>query len=265
MGVFDDQIRQRKLNDQELFEDSILRMASAVVGRDVARTMATSRAVTKEAVDDILKFYRINPVEIPSSVTEPEEQLEYALRPHGIMHRMVALSEGWYKDAFGPLIAYRVSDGTPVPLLPKPYKGYWFNDETGRKVTVNASNAQLFAYEARCFYRPLPLGKIGIADLLRYMKECLNIADIALLLLITLLATLIGMLLPPIMKVLTGYVANTGSYAVLWSTAAFLICAAFSQQLVTASREIAVNRILTKASTSVAAAFMMVGMWEAIQ
>jgi len=58
-------------------------------------------------------------------------------------------------------------------------------------------------------------------------------------------------------KVLTGYVANTNSYAVLWSTAAFLLCAALAQQLVTASREISVNRILTKASTSVASAFMM--------
>ena len=104
MSIFDDQIRQRKLSDQELFEDSILRMASAVVGRDVAGSMASERIVTKEAVDDILKFYRINPVDIPAHVTDSEEQLEYTLRPHGIMHRMVALNEGWYKDAFGPMI-----------------------------------------------------------------------------------------------------------------------------------------------------------------
>ena len=145
MGIFDEQIRQRKLGDQELFEASILHMASAVVGKEVAGTMASQRIVTKEAVDDILKFYRINPIDIPSHVTDPDEQLEYALRPHGIMHRMVALSEGWYKDAFGPMIAYRVSDGAPVPMLPKPYKGYWFHDEAGRKVTVNAQNAGDFA------------------------------------------------------------------------------------------------------------------------
>ena len=257
MGIFDDQIRQRKQGDQELFEDSILRMASAVVGRDVAGSMATERIVTKEAVDDILKFYRINPVDIPSHVTEPDEQLEYALRPHGIMHRMVALSEGWYKDAFGPMIAYRVSDGAPVPMYPLPYRGYWFRDEAGRKTTVNARNAGDFAFEARCFYRPLPLGKIGVRDLLTYMRQCMNAVDVLMLVGISLFATLIGMLLPPIAKTLTGYVANTGSYAVLWSTAAFLLCTALSQQLVTASREISVNRILTKASTSVASAFMM--------
>ena len=257
MGMFDEQIRQRKRDDQELFENSILRMASAVVGSNAAGSMVSQRVVTKEAVDDILKHYHINPVDIPANVTDPEEQLEYALRPHGIMHRMVTLPKGWYKDAFGPMIAYRASDDSPVPLFPKPYRGYWFHDETGRKTTVNARNASSFALEARCFYRPLPLGKIGVSDLLRYMKQCMNATDIALLVVISLLVTLIGMLLPPLTKMLTGYVASTGSYAVLWSTAAFLLCTLISQQLITATREITVNRILTKASMSVASAFMM--------
>ena len=257
MGMFDDQIRQRKRGDQEQFEDSILRMASAVVGNEAAGSMVANRIVTKEAVDDVLKFYRINPVDIPTGVTDPEEQLEYALRPHSIMTRMVTLSEGWYKDAFGPMIAYRASDGAPVTVFPKPYLGYWFRDENGRKTTVNASTARMFASEARCFYRPLPLGKLGIVDLLKYMKECLNTTDIGLLAVITLLVTLTGMVLPPVAKMLTGYVANTGSYALLWSTAALLLCAALSQQIVTASREIAVNRIRTKVSMSVQSAFMM--------
>ena len=255
--MFDDQIRQRKLSDQELFEDSILRMASAVVGSNVAGTMASNRIVTKEAVDDILKFYRINPTDIPSSIKDPDEQLEYALRPHGIMHRAVALSEGWYKDAFGPMIAYRAEDGTPVPMFPKSFRGYWYRDESGRKISVNAGNAGSFALEARCFYRPLPLGKIGVPDLLKYMRQCMSAVDIGLLAGIALLVTLVGMVLPPLTKVLTGYVTTTGSYAVLWSTAAFMLCAAFSQQLLVASREIAANRILTKTSMSVASAFMM--------
>ena len=257
MSIFDEQIRQRKRRDQELFEDSILRMASAVVGRDAAGSMATERIVTKEAVDDILKFYNISPVDIPAHVTDPDEQLEYALRPHGIMHRMVALTKGWQLDAFGPMIAYRASDGAPVPMFPKPYRGYWYRDETGRKVSVNSRNAGDFAPEARCFYRPLPLGKIGIRDLFAYMRQCLSAFDLALLAGISLLATLVGLILPLLVKVLTGYVASTGSYAVLWATAAFLLCTVLSQQLLVATREVAVNRILIKASMSVASAFMM--------
>ena len=85
----------------------------------------------------------------------------------------------------------------------------------------------------------------------------MNAVDVLMLVGISLFATLIGMLLPPIVKILTGYVANTGSYIVLWSTAAFLLCTALAQQLMKASREISVNRILTKVSISVTSAFMM--------
>ena len=171
MGLQDDQIRQRKTGDQALFEDSILRMASAVVGASGAEAMASARIVTKEAVDDILKFYHINPVDIPLSISDPDEQLEYALRPHGIMHRMVLLSDKWYKDAFGPMIAYRKEDGAPVPLFPKPFEGYWYRDATGKKVSVDAAAAKTFAPEARCFYRPLPLRELDTSDLFAYMKR----------------------------------------------------------------------------------------------
>lgn len=257
MGLQEDQIRQRKRYDQEQFEDSILRMASAVVGASGAGAMASERIVTKEAVDDILKYYHISPIDIPTSITDPDEQLEYALRPHGIMHRFVELPENWYKDSFGPLIAYRKDTGAPVPMFPKAFKGYWYRDESGQRVSVNAGTVNDFELDARCFYLPLPLGEIGIPDLLRYIQQCLNAADIGLLLGISLLVTLTGMLLPLIAKALTGYVAKSGSLSLLWATAAFLLCTGIAQQLVVASREIAINRIQTKTSLPVAAAFTM--------
>ena len=257
MGLFDEQIRLRKQSDQEQFEDSILRMASAVVGSDSAGALASEHIVTKRAIDDILKFYHINPVDIPANIDDPEEQLEYALRPHGIMHRVVNLSDGWYKDSFGPLIAYRASDGVPVPVFPKPFKGYWFWDGPGHKATVSAANAAEFAPEARCFYRPLPLGKIGLPELFDYMWKCLSSSDVILLVVITLLVTLVGMVLPLVTKALTGFVVESSSFGLLWATAAFMLCVAFSQQLVTAAREVAVNRIRTKVSLQVSSAVMM--------
>ena len=257
MGLQDDQVRQRKRGDQVQFEDSIIRMASAVVGATGAGTMASEHIVTKEAVDDILKFYRINPVDIPNSITDPDEQLEYALRPHGIMHRMVALSEDWYKDSFGPLIAYRAEDGAPVPLFPKAFQGYWFRDASGNKVNVDKASAKSFAPEARCFYRPLPLGELGVTDLLDYMRQCLNAADIGLLVGMSLLVTLTGLLMPLLAKALTGFVVQSNSFALLWATAALLLCTSISQQLIKASREVAVNRIQTKTALPVASAFMM--------
>ena len=145
MGWFDEQIRQRKISDQELFEDSIFQMASAVLGKQAAGQLNDERIVTEAAIGDILKFYHFKAPEIPDSITDADEQLEFCLRPHGLMRRNVNLEEGWYKDAYGPMLAFRASDGKPVALLPKPFMGYRFTDpDTGDTVTLNKQNAKIF-------------------------------------------------------------------------------------------------------------------------
>jgi hypothetical protein len=123
MGWFDEQIRQRKQNDQDVFEESIFRMASVVLGKSQAGALDDRRIVTKAAIDDILNYYHYKPVDIPASVDDADEALEYCLRPHGIMRRNVKLEEGWYKDAYGPMIAFRKEDGLPVALIPLPVSG----------------------------------------------------------------------------------------------------------------------------------------------
>ena len=63
MGWFDEQIRQRKASDQELFEDSILRMAATVLGKQGIGAL-DDRIVTKAAIDEILKYYHYKSQEI---------------------------------------------------------------------------------------------------------------------------------------------------------------------------------------------------------
>ena len=120
MGWFDEQIRQRKLSDQEIFEDSLFRMASAVLGRQRAGRLDDDRIVTKAAIDEILKYYHCKSAEIPDDIRDLDEQMEFCLRPHGLMRRSVRLEKGWYRDAFGPMLAFRREDGAAVALLPKP-------------------------------------------------------------------------------------------------------------------------------------------------
>lgn len=258
MGWFDEQIRQRKLSDQEVFEESIFRMASVVLGRQRAGVLNEEHIVTKAAIDEILKYFHYKPAEIPDSVKDPDEQLEFCLRPHGIMRRNVRLEEGWYKDSFGPLLAFLKNDETPVALLPKPFMGYWFiNPENGKKTTLNGSNAKMFDEDAICFYRPLPLKKLGIPDLIIYMKNCLNTGDYVSLIALTLIGTLFGMLMTGITRALTGFVLDSGSAELLIGTAAFMVCAIISSQLTGAIRSLMMNRIEIKTSLSVEAAMMM--------
>ena len=111
MDLFDSQIRQRKQNDQEIFENSILRMACVVAGGNAYGTISDERIITRSVIDEILKYYHYQTEEIPESLTEPEEQLSYACRPHGLMYRMTELAGDWFRDAYGPMILYRRKDG----------------------------------------------------------------------------------------------------------------------------------------------------------
>ena len=104
MGWFDEQIRERMQSDQELLEDSFLQIAGSVLGNRAVSQMAGDRLVAREALDDVLKYYHYKPVEIPENIRDVNEQLDYALRPVGLMTRDVILEEGWYRDAFGPML-----------------------------------------------------------------------------------------------------------------------------------------------------------------
>ena len=257
MSWFEEQIQQRSRNDQDVFEDALFEMASVVLGKRGAGRLNDRRIVTKAAIDEILKYYRFKPAHIPDTVKEPEDQLEYALRPHGLMHRNVTLSDNWYRDAYGPMIVYRKADGLPVVLLPRSLWGYSYQDETGRRVTVTRQSMAQFETEALCFYSPLPLRRIDIPDLLTYIKNCLNLSDYLALAVLTLMVTAMGMLLARFTKYLTGFVLESGSSAILWSTAVFLLCVLISSQLLSISRSLAMNRIQNKVSLSVEAAMMM--------
>ena len=258
MGWFDEQIRQRKLSDQEIFEDSMFRMASVLLGKQRAGALNDERIAAKAAIDDILKYYHYKPTEVPDGVRTLDDQLEYCLRPHGLMRRNVQLKERWYRDAFGPMLAFRKEDGAAVALIPKPFGGYWFIDgTTGAKESVGRANADSFDPDAICFYRPLPLRKLGIPDLIVYLKDCLSTGDYISLVLLTLLPILLGLLMTNITRALTGFVVRSGKMSLLWGTAVFMISALISSQLIGVVKSLMMNRVELKTSLSTEAAMMM--------
>ena len=169
MNWFDEQIRQRQESDQNILEDSFFRMASVVMDKWSVDRLEDERIIAKEVIDDILKYYHKKPVEIPESITDVSAQLEYALRPAGLMTREVELEEGWQNNAWGAMLGYIRETGTAVALLPGKLFGYYYKDpNTGRMIRINRKNAKMFDREALCFYLPLPMKPLGVRDLLLY-------------------------------------------------------------------------------------------------
>ncbi len=257
MGWFDEQIKQRKQNDNDVFADSFVNIAGAVMGSRVFIALNNERQIAKNAFDEILKFYHLKTREIPDSIKDRNEQLEFLLRPHGIMRRTVTLSRGWYKDAIGAMLGVRKADGAVVTLIPTGLSGYSFTDEKmGKRVKINKKNEGLFEEEAIAFYKPLPQKKLGIPDLIRFILGTLSTADFALIGASTLAITLIGMISPKLNNLLFSTVIESESYRLLFSITIFMICVTISSLLINGVKSLIMARINTKMNISVQAATM---------
>ena len=256
MGWFDEQIKQRKDLDQQIFEESFFRAAGVVLGDRTAAKILSDSIVTKQAIDEILKYYRLKPVEIPSYIKDMDEQLDMSLRPYGIMKRMIKLEKGWYRDSFGPVLAF--SDGEPRALLPGSFSGYYYIDsKTEKRVRIGRRNEGQFESEACCFYRPLPMKKIGIPDLLLYMKRCLSVGDEVFILLAAFAVTAAGLFSLRVTKALTGQILDGGEPHMLIGAA---VCTAFiliSSQLFASVRNMLITRVQSKTSLGIEASMMM--------
>ena len=81
MSWFDEQIRQRKAEDDQVFREALLDAAGSVMGE--ALFTRDDRALTGGALERILRFYHLKYIEAPESIKTLDGQLEYILHPRG--------------------------------------------------------------------------------------------------------------------------------------------------------------------------------------
>ncbi len=258
MGWFEDQIKERKKKDKEFVEDSMYQIAKAILGSSQRVAYGEKRDDSLDAIKDVLNYYHYKNVDIPNNINIFDDQLEWAFRPHGVMRRNVVLSEGWSNKAFGVMIGFFEDGGKPVALIPKGIRGYYYYDSvTHKKVSINSRNEDAFSSEAICFYKPLPLRKLTIADLLIYIKDCISPGDIFFYVLTALIITLFGLLIPGVTAILTGPIKDSNNMRLLAGSAVFIICITITTQLLTAMKNLILTSVTEKTSLQVEAAVMM--------
>ncbi len=257
MGWFSNQIKTRISNDRENFENSFLNLSSVVMGRSVlAAAMKDDRQKAQDAIEDILTYYHVKKTELPDSVTEIEDILEYLLRPSGIMRRVVNLTGEWYKDGIGALLGH-TKDGDIIALIPDGLSGYaYFDHKTGQKVRISAQNKGNIEPEAYCFYKPLPLRSIGVKDLIVYIAETLSRADYVMLIAATLAVSLIGMFMPTVNSLVFSQVIPSGDTGLILPIACMLVGVTLSSAIISIVKSLVMSRITTKMDSAVSAAAM---------
>lgn len=258
MGWFDEQIRERIEKDDELFSDSFQAMADAISGERLSKALNDQRIKTKDAIDEILKYYNIRSQEIPERIQGVDEQLEYLMRPSGVMRRIVKLDKDWHNQTFGPLLATDIQTGLPISLIPSKIYGYTYYDSTSqRRIRINSKNAKRISEEAYCFYKPLPSKKLTVKDLIYFIWRCFSLSDLILVCLAALMVSLVGMIMPALSNIIYSQIVYSQNLRLLYAIFTFLMCSEVSKIIFNTIKSVIVNRISQKVKISTEAAMMM--------
>ena len=258
MGWFDEQIRQRKENEEAVLSEAICNIVGAVSGEKVFFNIKDKRKTLVNSIDEILKFYHLKSRDLPDAINGTEDQLEYLLRPHGIMRRRVVLKKGWHKEAIAPMLTTRKDNGSAVALIPYKSSGYVFNDvESGKQCKVTQQNEEIFENEAICFYKPFPKDCISKKDLTGYILKTIPKTDFVYFAFISFVAVLIGLIVPAIYKLLLETVVYQSNIEPLLAASVFLISVTIGAGIFSAVKRLMVAKIKNEMKLSVEAAIMM--------
>ena len=258
MGWFDEQIKQRKKYGDDAFSEAFYKVADAVTGKNVAKAMQDDAKRTEDAIESILKYYHIKYTKLPDDIKDVYEQIDYLTRPHGMMMRDVNLTRGWYKNAYGAMLGTLKKDKTLISLIPGKFGGYTYYDvKVGKVKRVTSANEHLIDNEAIVFYRQFPLKKLNMLDLGKFALQSLNLSDFIFYGILVLVATLLGILVVNINKMLLSNVLDSKNIRLLIACSVFLVCTQLSRLIFGIAQSLYNNKINVKMNLSVESATMM--------
>ena len=106
MSWFEEQLETRKRLDDDQVAEAYERIARAIEGSKRAPRMTLDDVeATDSAVAVVLRYFGKKPADVPISLTDPSDRMEYAVRSCGMMKRKVMLEGRWWADATGAYLA----------------------------------------------------------------------------------------------------------------------------------------------------------------
>lgn len=171
----------------------------------------------------------INPPAQSEDFSRVKEPLEAIARASQFRTRRVLLMGDWWKQEYGPLLAYIHSNKRPVALLPEKGNHYVLFDPIERtKTPVTKAVAQTLLPESFMFYRPLPPFVRHAAELLEfgtkgYEKDSIAIVGLGIM------GTLLGMVTPQATAILINDAIPDSDRLLLWQIGLVLIATAIGK------------------------------------
>ncbi len=250
MNFWESQINIRARLNGKMTEKAYGKLASAVSDpKDRIIFRSDDMEMLDNAVRTCLQYYGTEAGTVPPGTRQTDERIDYLCRPAGIMHRPVLLSENWFEDAFGTMLA-NLKDGGPVSLLPHGLRGFdYVEPGTGNRIRVTKSNAGNFAPEAVLFYRALPAKALSLSDLVLWCMNIFSKGDSFLVLFAALLAAIMGLLPAWANKLAFEVVIPSGQGNLILPLAGLLLGVAVARLLINTYRNLIINRATTRIET----------------
>ncbi len=258
MNEFNINLKLKEFTDDEEFAEAIESLRDAVTSEHLKNAL-DYHELGNSVINEILKYFHfsVNNDPLPKKVKTLEEQLDYRLRPYGIMYRSVKLDDKWYKKSTLIMVTTMKEDGNAVILKPNRLGGYsLFDPLTNKKVKINKKIASALDDEAICFYPPLPLKSLTIKDLYHFMFQQLTVSDILLYVGVILALSLLGLLAPMFTKILFGEVLESKNTQALLALSIFITCYLVSSLCLKIYQNLMKSKISTRQDVIVQAALV---------
>jgi NHLM bacteriocin system ABC transporter ATP-binding protein len=178
-----------------------------------------------------------------------KDPLEAIVRASRLRTRRVLLTDRWWQQDNGPLLAYTLQEHNPVALLPAAGRYQVFDPITRERNIVDAGIAAKLSPEAFMFYRPLADQVKRPLDLLLFSLKG-HQTDLILLVVTGLAATLLGMIIPQATAVLIDSAIPDSDRSLLWQIGLALFAVAIGQSAFEMARGIVSLRVETAADAT---------------
>lgn len=252
MGWFEDQINERRNNENEAMKKSYEAAIDAVMGESFSFDEA------EDALTLILRYYHLPPVKLPESLKNENEKLSVLCRLSGLMQRVVTLESKWHKNAFGAYLCKLKNRDEYVAVIPDAWGRYFYYDnQLHCRVRLSKKTEETLEQQAVCFYKPLPAKKLTVFELIKFGISSWSLSDHVFTYGTLLIATGIGLLLPKLSQFLFSTVIEEKQLSLLLSTMFFILSINLSMLLFNTAKTFFSNRTSVKMEVSLKSATMM--------
>ena len=188
----------RMEQEREKTENRLFRMIISVFQRERDVPSTHKESSLYQAVNALCEKAGISiaPYERIKTHLGREPTLQDIARLSHVPIRKISLDEHWEETDAGLILAFRGEEREPVACVPRGQTGYVLCQRGKKDVRVTKEIASECHSDAFMIYRPFPQKSVMKGDLARYCLQCLNRADIACILLLTVVSALIGLLIP---------------------------------------------------------------------